>query len=182
MYFIQSRWRLENNKLQYYGLRNSPDMFKNTISLTKKQISIITSLPRSLNNNELDTLKDLIGKQIVQKDDLKKVPRSLSEATFCTSCCANDFIIPGLEFDKDGRCPMCQTADAVKHLKSVVPLVDDLPRSKRSRFDVALFYTGGKDSTYMLYYLSKIKGLRVLALTWEITFMSDCEKKRKKTH
>lgn len=174
MYFIQSRWRLENNKLQYYGLRNSPDMFKNTISLTKKQISIITSLPRSLNNNELDTLKDLIGKQIVQKDDLKKVPRSLSEATFCTSCCANDFIIPGLEFDKDGRCPMCQTADAVKHLKSVVPLVDDLPRSKRSRFDVALFYTGGKDSTYMLYYLSKIKGLRVLALTWEIPFMSDC--------
>ena len=71
---------------------------------------------------------------------------------------------------------MCQTADDVKDLKSVVPLLDEIPRSKKSRFDVALFYTGGKDSTYMLYYLSKVKGLRVLALTWEIPYMSECAK------
>ena len=51
--------------------------------------------------------------------------------------------------------------------------MDDIPRSKKSRFDIALFYTGGKDSTYLLYYLSKVKGLRVLALTWEIPFISE---------
>ena len=54
--------------------------------------------------------------------------------------------------------------------------MEEIPRSKVSRFDIALFYTGGKDSTYMLYSLSKVKGLRVLALTWEIPFMSDSAK------
>ena len=68
---------------------------------------------------------------------------------------------------------MCQSEEEVKILKSIVPIVEDIPRSKKSRFDNALFYTGGKDSTYLLYYLSKVKGLRVLALTWEIPFISD---------
>ena len=67
---------------------------------------------------------------------------------------------------------MCQTLEEVKNLKSVVPIVNNIPRSKKSRFDIALFYTGGKDSTYLLYYLSKVKGLRVLALTWEIPYIS----------
>ena len=55
--------------------------------------------------------------------------------------------------------------------------MNDFPVSKKSRFDVAVFYTGGKDSTFLLYYLSKIKGLRVLALTWEIPYMSECARK-----
>lgn len=50
------------------------------------------------------------------------------------------------------------------------------PKSKKSRFDIAVFYTGGKDSTYLLYYLSKVLKLRVLALTWEIPYMSPCAK------
>ena len=71
---------------------------------------------------------------------------------------------------------MCQTKDETKGLKSIVPVVNEFPRAKKSRFDVAVFYTGGKDSTYLLYYLSKVCKLRVLALTWEIPFMSDCAK------
>ena len=53
----------------------------------------------------------------------------------------------------------------------------EFPRSRKSRFDVAVFYTGGKDSTYLLYYLAKVKGLRVLALTWEIPFISPSAEK-----
>ncbi len=177
MHYIQNRWKLENDRLHYYGLRNAPDMFKNDIALSKKQADVISTLPRQLNDKELSTVKALLGKQIVCRDELNAIPKNLSEANFCTSCCANDFIIPGLEFDSEGRCPMCQTADKVENFKSVVPLIDDLPRSKKSRFDIALFYTGGKDSTYMLYYLSKVKGFRVLALTWEIPFMSDSARK-----
>lgn len=177
MYYIQNRWKLENKKLHYYGLRNTPNMLKNDIFLSKKQAAIIATLPRRLSDDERSVIKPFLGKQVVCENELKFIPKSLSEATFCTCCCANDFIIPGLEFDDKGRCPMCQTADNVKDLKSVVPLLDEIPRSKKSRFDIALFYTGGKDSTYMLYYLSKIKGLRVLALTWEIPYMSECARK-----
>ena len=174
VYYIQNRWKLEKRKLHYYGLRNAPDIFNNDIAISKQQAAIIATLPRQLNSNELTIINNLLGKQIVSHDELKVIPRRLAEATFCISCCANDFIIPGMEFDAEGRCPMCQTKDYVKDLKSVVPLIDTVPRSKKSRFDIALFYTGGKDSTYMLYYLSKVMGLRVLALTWEIPFMSDC--------
>lgn len=173
MYYIQSRWKLENRKLHYYGLRNTPNMFKNDIAVSKKQAKILASLPRELNPKELSVLKRFIGKQVVAEHEQKPIPKDLSEAIFCTDCCANDFLIPGLEFDDKGLCPLCQTAEEVKNLKSVVPIVDDIPRSKKSRFDIALFYTGGKDSTFLLYYLSKVKGLRVLALTWEIPYISE---------
>lgn len=177
MYYIQNRWKLENRKLHYYGLRSKPNMFKNDVSLSKRQAAIIATLPRQLRGDELAAVRPLLGQQIVQEQELKFIPRSLSEATFCTCCCANDFIIPGLEFDSQGLCPMCQTAEETEELKSILPLLDDIPRSKYSRFDIALFYTGGKDSTYMLYHLSKVKGLRVLALTWEIPYMSESAKK-----
>ena len=173
MYCIQSRWKLENRKLHYYGLRSAPNLFKNDIAVSKKQAEILASLPRELNSKELSVLEKFIGKQVVPEHERKHIPVNLSEATFCTDCCANDFLIPGLEFDDKGLCPMCQTAEDVKNLKSVVPIIEDIPRSKKSRFDIALFYTGGKDSTYLLYYLSKVKGLRVLALTWEIPFISE---------
>ena len=63
-----------------------------------------------------------------------------------------------------------------KRLKSILPILHTFPKSKKSRFDIAVFYTGGKDSTYLLYYLSKVVKLRVLALTWEIPYMSSCAK------
>ena len=177
MYDIQSRWKLENGIMRYYGLRNQPVTFKNTVKLTKKQKEIIEKLPCELASDEIGILKNLIGAQIVKSEDKRANPRSLDEARFCKTCIANDFMIPGIEFDADGRCPICQSADKTKDLKSIVPIMNNFPRSKKSRFDVAVFYTGGKDSTYLLYYLSKVLKLRVLALTWEIPYMSESAKK-----
>ena len=177
MYCLQSRWKLEGKVLRYYGLRNRGKMFQNRVKLTKRQKVILEALPKELTQAELTALKPLVGEQVVPIEQVRKIPKSLSEARFCTCCCANDFILPGMEFDEEGRCPMCQTQEGTKALKSVLPVVDDIPRSETSRFDVALFYTGGKDSTFLLYYLSKVRGLRVLALTWEIPFLSESAKK-----
>lgn len=177
MYCLQSRWKLEGKALRYYGLRNRRKMFQNRVKLTKRQKAILEALPKELTQAELTVLKPLVGEQVVPPEQVRKIPKSLSEARFCTCCCANDFILPGMEFDEEGRCPMCQTQEETKALKSVLPVVDDIPRSETSRFDVALFYTGGKDSTFLLYYLSKVRGLRVLALTWEIPFLSESAKK-----
>ena len=177
MYDIQNRWKLERQILRFYGLRNQPDTFKNTVKLTKKQEAIVERLPCELTDAEIRILKNLVGVQIVKSEDKRSIPSSLNEAKFCKSCIANDFMIPGIEFDAEGRCPICQSADQTKNLKSILPIMNSFPRSKKSRFDVAVFYTGGKDSTYLLYYLSKTLKLRVLALTWEIPYMSDCAKK-----
>ena len=177
MYDLQNRWKLEKNFLQYYGLRNAPNTFKNRIKLTKKQRGIIEKLPCALTTSDKKVLQKLIGMQVVKIEEKKNTPSKLQDAKFCTSCVANDFIIPGIEFDEKGKCPMCQSAKETEGLKSIVPIMNTFPRSKKSRFDVAVFYTGGKDSTYLLYYLSKVLNLRVLALTWEIPYMSESAKK-----
>lgn len=173
MYCLQNRWKLENNRLRYYGLRNKPMMFKNVVKLTTRQMKIVRKLPCELSEKEAACVGKLIGTQIVGEREKRVTPTSLGEARFCVNCAANDFMIPGLEFDEDGLCPMCQTVDETKNLKSVVPVKNTFPKSKKSRFDVAVFYTGGKDSTYLIYYLSKVLNLRVLALTWEIPYISD---------
>ena len=174
MYHLQSRWRLEGRVLRYYGLRNKPDLLRNTVRLSRKQKSVLERLPCELTDKEKKLLGGLIGVQVVPAEEKRRIPASFAEAQFCRTCIANDFMIPGLEFDGDGLCPVCQSAEDTKDLRSILPVMNTFPRSKRSRFDVAVFYTGGKDSTYVLYYLSKVLGLRVLALTWEIPFMSDC--------
>lgn len=177
MYVLQSRYKLENSFLHYYGLRNKENLFKNYIKLTKKQLDIINKLPKDLSNAEKSILGNkILDVAVVEEEKYKKIPISLKEAHFCKNCAANDFIIPGIEFDENGLCPMCQTKDDTKWMKAVVPILNDIPHSRKSRFDVAVFYTGGKDSTFLLYYLSKIKNLRVLALTWEIPYMSNSAK------
>ncbi len=176
MYYLQSRWCHEGNNLIYYGIRNKNFLFNNKTRLSKKQSKIISSLPAKLSEGDISALKNLVGVQIVKEEDLRRIPKSINEAVFCKGCAANDYIIPGIEF-QDGLCPMCQTKEGTKELKSIVPIKNTFPTSKRSRFDIALFYTGGKDSTYLLYYLSKVLSLRVLALTWEIPFMSQNAKK-----
>ena len=177
MYALQNRWKLVGRRLVYYGLRNKENMFRNTVRISKRQAAIIATLPRMLGSRDRSALRGLLGKQVVPVEQLRAVPRTIRDARFCCRCSANDFMIPGLEFSEDGLCPMCQTAEETKSLRSIVPLVQSIPRSKDSRFDVGLFYTGGKDSTYLLYYLAKVLGLRVLAMTWEIPFMSDSAKK-----
>ena len=177
MYDIQSRWKLEGRVLKYYGLRNRPYLFKNTVKLSKRQAEIIKRLPCVLTADDVAYLGALIGKQIVKAEEKIKVPTCFEEARFCSHCVANDFMIPGIEFDADGRCPICQSFEETKNLKSILPIMNSFPRSEKSRFDVAVFYTGGKDSTYLLYYLSKVLKLRVLALTWEIPYMSELAKK-----
>ncbi len=172
MYCLQSRWKIENRQLVYYGLRNKDNLFKNCYKLKNKELSILYELPKNLNIEEKKTLKKFLGIAVVEENQIKKIPTCIEEAKFCSNCAANDFIIPGLEFDENGLCPMCQTKEETKHLKSVVPIMNVFPHSHKSRFDVALFYTGGKDSTFLLYYLAKVLNLKVLALTWEIPYMS----------
>lgn len=174
MFVLQSRWKLVDKHLIYYGLRNKKDLFNNKIKLNNKELSIVNELPKEIDSNEEQILSKLISLGIVVKsEDIRKIPTSLEEATFCKNCSMNDFILPGVEFDEKGLCPICQTKDTLEKLKGVNPIQNTFERSKKSRFDVAVFYTGGKDSTYLLYYLSKVLKLRVLALTWEIPYMSE---------
>lgn len=173
MYYLQYRWKLTRGRLTYYGIRSGDKLNKNVIKLNKRQEKVLNLLPCELSGKKLKLLKNAIAEGAIGTICPASPPKSVDEAKFCKNCSANDFIIPGLQFNADGLCPMCEHAKKTAGLKSVVPIIDEIPRSKKSRFDVAVFYTGGKDSTYLLYYLSEVKKLRVLALTWEIPYTSE---------
>ncbi len=86
---------------------------------------------------------------------------------------------PGISFDEDGICNHCRTYrgdEANKHLKEkyekkFLDLIK-LHRNK-SNYDVLLAYSGGKDSTYTLDLFVTYYKLRVLALTFDNTFISE---------
>ena len=176
MYCLQSRWVLKGRRLIYYGLRNAAQLFHNEIRLSRRQAAVIAALPKELTAAEQRCLKKLLNVCVVEEEARRYVPKSLKEAAFCRHCCANDYMIPGLEFDERGLCPLCQTEKDTARLRSIIPLVRDIPPAADAPYDVALFYTGGKDSTFLLHYLARVLGRRVLALTWEIPFMSDSAK------
>ena len=44
IYVLQSRWKIENNRLKYYGLRNKENMFKNEKHINKKHPQINVSV------------------------------------------------------------------------------------------------------------------------------------------
>lgn len=176
---LQNRWIIKGKTLVYYGLRAKLNTFKNEIKISNRVADFIHQLDGEHLLNEYPyynskQINKLIEQQIiVDVSEKKGLPSSIEEATFCTKCCANDFTIPGLELDSDGLCPICTTYPSIKKLKSPLPIMNVIPSTPKARFDVALLYSGGKDSTYMLYYLSKVLGLRVLALTWKQPYMSE---------
>ena len=73
-YDLESRWKLEKDYLQYYGLRNKKQLFKNKIRISLKKKQIIKKLPCELTPSELKILQSLIGTVIVPLENKKKVP------------------------------------------------------------------------------------------------------------
>lgn len=174
---LQSRWRLEENRLVYYGLRNAPNTLHRKVKVTPVEARAVAALDGTVPLREMPgggrALKRLIDMHIVvDRSARRREPASLEEARFCRRCAANDFAIPGLEFDKDGLCPICQTEARFRRCKNVTPIHTLLPRSPKRKYDAAVFYTGGKDSSYLLYHLARVQKLRILALCWETPYMS----------
>ena len=170
---LQSRWKLEGRTLTYYGLRSMPHTFQNTIRLSKRTARAVAALDGVRPLEAYRGLDKLVRLGVVvDVSRCRPQPRSLEGARFCKNCAANDYVIPGLELDGEGLCPMCATREKFADRKNVLPTMGCIPPTPGARYDAAVFYTGGKDSSWLLYHLVKEQKLRVAALTWETPFMS----------
>jgi hypothetical protein len=75
-------------------------------------------------------------------------------------------------------CSLCEeyqhvNIDWQKKEKEFEQLIEDY-KGKGDKYDVIVPLTGGKDSTFVLYYLTKVlKGVRVLAYTWDNFLIRD---------
>lgn len=86
---------------------------------------------------------------------------------------------PGIRFNEDGVCNICREYDeykekARKYFKTIddfLILVEKARRSNFSDYDCLLLFSGGKDSSYVLYRLVEL-GLKVLAFTFDNGYIS----------
>jgi len=96
----------------------------------------------------------------------------------CTRCILTASF-PGVSFDEQGLCNFCRSYkpesvndDAKrKYEEKFLALVEE--HRNRSGYDVLMAYSGGKDSTYTLDLFVNRYGLKVLALTFDNTFISE---------
>lgn len=95
----------------------------------------------------------------------------MKEIKRCTNCIL-PVAFPGLSFDKNGVCSLCAS-----HNPTPAPIGDDVLKNKifsaaGKDYDCVVPLSGGKDSSYVLYYAVKKMGLRVLAVNYNSGFQS----------
>ena len=98
--------------------------------------------------------------------------------TTCTRCILTSNF-PGIAFDEQGVCNFCRSYKPETASEEVKRKYEEkfleLVREHRnhSGYDVLMAYSGGKDSTYTLDIFVNRYGLKVLALTFDNTFISE---------
>ncbi len=95
----------------------------------------------------------------------------------CTKC-----LLPEthetISFDQNGICSVCnnfsikQDIDWTQRYQILLKLVDEVKR-KKAAYDCIIPFSGGKDSTYSLYYAVEILKLRVLVVSFDHGFYRD---------
>lgn len=190
---LQYRWAVRESRdgkaLVYYGLRNPPrhqetvlpvpDVLAEALAELDGAASL-DSLPAAVRESE-DFLPLVAQGIVVDKQD-RRQPSTAEHKQTCTRCVADDHLLPGLEFDARGECAFCQCYEQAEQTgASAGPgnavdeaaLLSIAAKNKDSRFDVMVLCTGGKDSTFLLWYLAKKLGLRVLAASWNMPYTND---------
>ncbi len=100
----------------------------------------------------------------------------MAEIKTCTRCILTSQI-PNISFDKDNVCNFClEYEEEKKYLDRDYEalekkMLSTLTVSKKHPYDCMVLYSGGKDSTYMLYRLANHYKLRVLAFTFDNHFI-----------
>lgn len=93
----------------------------------------------------------------------------------CTRC-VNDKTVKHIHFNKDGVCSFCEAYDSIKDklhdYENLERLFLKKIKNTGHKYDAAVGFSGGKDSTYVLYKLVKQYGLKVKAFTLDNGFMS----------
>ena len=95
--------------------------------------------------------------------------------TFCSKCLLpNDYI--NIEIDNNGVCQHCSDYQITNYLgaeKLMETITGPLQLNKSKKYDCVVAYSGGRDSTFILWHLVKILKLRPLAVFADDLFIPD---------
>lgn len=98
----------------------------------------------------------------------------------CTRCILPESF-PGISFDEHGVCNHCNAADAPEDLRQqrqqlkadMEAAFEAIRANPSGEFDALIAYSGGKDSSYILWMMREVYQLRCLAVTIDNGFISD---------
>jgi len=104
----------------------------------------------------------------------------LTHLQVCTRCVLSSSF-PRLTFDDRGVCSICREYDRwtngwkykIPKQKKILDKICARAKSKHNEFDALVPYSGGKDSSYVLYVAKKELGLNCLAYTADNGYLSE---------
>lgn len=97
--------------------------------------------------------------------------------------CLNDYTVKKIKINNNGKCNYCNTYDEhygklhdYENLEKL--FLKKIKNDKNYKYDVAVGFSGGKDSTYVLYKLVREYNLKVYSYTLDNGFLSKTTKER----
>lgn len=90
---------------------------------------------------------------------------------YCTRCCMPE-TQEGVTFDEMGICSACRASEQKIHIdwtareRALQALLDEAKSKAGSNYDCIVPISGGKDSTFQLHVLTKVYGMKPLAVTF----------------
>ncbi len=97
---------------------------------------------------------------------------------YCTRCCIPE-TQEGVAFDDLGICRACQSSEQKIHInwvereKNFRTILEKAKGKAGSNYDCVIPISGGKDSTFQLHVLTKVYGLKPLAVTFSHNWWSE---------
>jgi len=97
---------------------------------------------------------------------------------YCTRCCIPE-TQEGVQFDDVGICRACQSSEQKIHINWVErerrlrEIVEDAKSRSGNGYDCIIPISGGKDSTFQLHVLTKLYGMKPLAVTFSHNWWSE---------
>lgn len=97
---------------------------------------------------------------------------------YCVRCCIPE-TQEGITFDEMGVCQACQSQEQKIHIdwvereKQLCAILDDAKAKAGNNYDCLLPISGGKDSTFQMHVLTKVYGMKPLAVTFSHNWYSE---------
>lgn len=101
-----------------------------------------------------------------------------SHLQYCTRCCVPE-TQEGVDFDEMGICRACQSSEQKIHInwvereKQLHKILEEVKLKAGNNYDCIVPISGGKDSTFQLHVLTKMYGLKALAVTFSHNWWSE---------
>ena len=107
-----------------------------------------------------------------------KVKPLLDNVRYCIRCCIPE-TQEGVQFDELGICQACISSEQKIHIdwtkreKQLRGILDEARAKAGNNYDCIVPISGGKDSTFQLHILTKIYGMKPLAVTFNHNWFSE---------